>query len=238
MKTPIKLAVFDMAGTTIKSDTVVPQLLLKAFNQHGFHKLSLEAINSEMGYSIPDAIRKLLSTHSSYQKELSDIIIEKIYITFKTGIKNHFLSNPVISPVEDALEVFETLQQLGIKIGLNTNLNRSSANFLLEGAGWLNHPLIDITVCSDEVCKGRPHPDMILQMMAALGIGSPSEIIKIGDSVADILEGQQSGCLLSIGITNAYFSYDDLMTAQPSHVLNSLSDIIPIVKRELENISE
>ena len=79
---------------------------------------------------------------------------------------------------------------------------------------------------------------MILQMMAALGIGSPSEIIKIGDSVADILEGQQSGCPLSIGITNAYFSYDDLMTAQPSHVLNSLSDIIPIVKRELENISE
>jgi len=161
MKTPIKLAVFDMAGTTIKNDTV-----------------------------------------------------------------------------EEALEVFEALQQLGIKIGLTTNLDRDTGNLLLERVGWKEHPLIDITVCSDEVSKGRPNPDMILQMMAALGIGSPSEIIKIGDTVADILEGHQSGCLMSIAITSPSFSYDELLTAQPTYILNSLSEIIPIVEKELIKIPE
>ncbi|WP_161625619.1 HAD hydrolase-like protein [Cyclobacterium qasimii] len=238
MKTPIKLAVFDMAGTAIKNDKVVPELLLKAFLQHGFDKLIKEAIHEKMGYAIPEAIKQILASHTTYQPDFSELIVGKIYATFKAEIKKYCRLNPEISPEEDALEVFETLQQMGIKIGLNTNLDRETTNLLLKQIGWKDHPLIDITVCGDEVCKGRPHPDMILQMMAALGIGSPSEIIKIGGTLADILEGQQSGCLMSVGITNPNFSHSELLTAQPTHILGSLSEIIPLVENELTKTPE
>jgi len=238
MNTPIKLAVFDMAETAIKNDKVVPGLLLKAFLQHGFEAQIKEAIHEQMGYAIPEAIKQILTSHTAYQPDFSELIGGKIYATYKAEIKKYCRSNPEISPEEDALEVFETLQQLGIKIGINTNFDRETANLLLEQVGWKDYPLIDIIVCSDEVCKGRPHPEMILQMIAALGIGSPSETIKLGGTLADILEGQQSGCLMSIGISNPNFSKTELLKAHPTHILDSLFEIIPIVERELSKSPE
>lgn len=47
MKTPIKLAVFDMAGTTINNNAVVPQLLLKAFLSNGFDQLNLDLVDEK-----------------------------------------------------------------------------------------------------------------------------------------------------------------------------------------------
>lgn len=238
MKTPIKLAVFDMAGTTINNNSVVPQLLLKAFLSKGFDQLNLDLVDEKTGYAIPEAIRQILSAHPTYYKEYTESKADKIYEVFKREIKQHYKANPDISQIEDAMEVFEALQQLGIKIGLNTSLDRDTANLLLKGVGWENHPLIDITVCSDEVAQGRPYPDMILQMMAALGIGSPSEIIKIGDTIVDILEGQQSGCMMSIGITSPRYNYDRLMRAQPTHIVNALYEIIPLVTPVFTKIPE
>jgi phosphoglycolate phosphatase-like HAD superfamily hydrolase len=68
---------------------------------------------------------------------------------------------PGIEPMDDAEDVFESLQNKGIKIGLDTGFSRDITDVILERVGWLNSPLIDITVCSDEVVKGRPYPDMI-----------------------------------------------------------------------------
>ncbi|MBR9774009.1 MAG: HAD-IA family hydrolase [Cytophagales bacterium] len=238
MKTPIKLAVFDMAGTTINNNAVVPQLLLKAFLSNGFDQLNLDLVDEKTGYAIPEAIRQILSAHPTYYKAFSQAVAEKIYETFKQEIEHHYEAKPDISQIEDAMEVFEALQQLGIKIGLNTNLDRATANLLLKGVGWENHPLIDITVCSDEVAKGRPYPDMILRMMASLGIGSPTEIIKIGDTMVDILEGQQSGCMMSIGITSPRYNYDKLMRANPTHIVSALYEIIPLVTSVFTKIPE
>jgi phosphonatase-like hydrolase len=238
MKTPIKLAVFDMAGTTINNNAVVQRLLLKAFLSNGLDQLNLDLVDEKTGYAIPEAIRQILSAHPTYYKEYTESKVDKIYEVFKREIKQHYKANPDISQIEDAMEVFEALQQLGIKIGLNTNLDRTTANLLLKGVGWENHPLIDITVCSDEVAQGRPYPDMILQMMAALGIGSPSEIIKIGDTIVDILEGQHSGCMMSIGITSPRYNYDRLMPAQPTHIVNGLYEIIPLVTSVFTKIPE
>lgn len=227
-----------MAGSTLLGKNTDAELFMNAFFEHGFDKVSPEEIKKHSGFAIPEAIRQILALQTDGTRTISDVEVEAIHGTFTNKMKQHYRSGPGVLPVEDALEIFEDLQQLGIKIGLNTAFNRDVTDVLLERIGWTAHPLIDITVCIDEVSRGRPYPDMILQMMAALGTGSPAEIIKIGDTAADILEGQQSGCLMSIGLASGLFSREELAAIHPTHIFDSLSEIVPMVEGEQSKIAE
>ncbi len=57
--------------------------------------------------------------------------------------------------------MFQTLHRAGILVALNTGFDRSITQVILDRLGWSNSRSIDATICSDEVPRGRPHPDMI-----------------------------------------------------------------------------
>ena len=57
------------------------------------------------------------------------------------------------------------MKDAGIKVALDTGFNRAITQVILDRLGWSDSPLIDATICSDEVARGRPHPDMILALM-------------------------------------------------------------------------
>ena len=233
MRNPIKLAVFDMAGTTIKDQSNVAEAFVRAFSKHGYTAVRLEEANEKMGYPKPLAIKEMLEAHTPEGEPVSEERVDAIHDSFVEEMIRFYKESPAIAPMDDALEVFESLQQMGIKVGLDTGFSRAIADVILERIGWKKHPLIDITVCSDEVSKGRPHPDMILKMMAALGIGSPREVIKIGDTEVDINEGLNSGCLMSIAVTTGAYTEAQLTPHKPSHIVHRLIDILPLVAAEI-----
>ena len=81
---------------------------------------------------------------------------------------------------------------------------------------WLEKGLVDDVVSSDEVKSGRPHPDMIRELMRRAGVEDPAEVIKIGDTEVDIREGRNAGCLLSIGVTTGAFTREGLSPINPT----------------------
>ncbi len=68
-------------------------------------------------------------------------------------------------------EFSRALKRSGIRVALDTGFNRSITQVILDRLGWSQSRLIDATICSDEVRRGRPHPDMIQALMARLGVG-------------------------------------------------------------------
>jgi phosphonatase-like hydrolase len=138
--------------------------------------------------------------------------------------------DPSIRPVEDAEEVFAALQEMGIKIALDTGFSRDITDIILHRVGWDNSGLVDATAASDEVQKGRPHPFMIQKIMSQLNISDPKSVIKIGDTEVDINEGHNAGCLMSIGITSGVFSEEELIPHKPTHLAQNLREVLQIVK--------
>ena len=55
--------------------------------------------------------------------------------------------------------------------------------------------MIDAVVTSDEVPHGRPHPDMIRQLMQRLGVQDPLRVAKVGDTRADLAALKDPGRL-------------------------------------------
>ena len=228
--TQIKLAVFDMAGTTIHDENSVAKAFQTAFNLHGYPQVTLKEANEKMGYSKPQAIRDLLSIHEPQAFKITDELVAEIHEAFVQGMLDFYSNDPSIRAVSDAEEVFEALQEMGVKVGLDTGFSRDITDIILERVGWTDGKLVDATAASDEVEKGRPFPFMIQKIMQELGISDPKSVIKIGDTEVDVNEGHQAGCLMSIGITSGVFSKEELIPHQPTHLADSLTEVLEIVK--------
>lgn len=226
----IKLAIFDMAGTTIHDENSVAKAFQKALNKHGYPSVTLQEANEKMGYSKPRAIHDLLEIHEPDSTKITEKLVDQIHTAFVQGMLDYYENDPSIRPIADAEEVFAALHEMGIKVGLDTGFSRDITDIILKRVGWVNGNHIDASAASDEVEQGRPFPFMIQKIMAELGITDPKSVIKIGDTEVDVNEGHNAGCLMSIGITSGVFSEEELIPHKPTHLAKSLTEVLEIVK--------
>ena len=226
----IKLAVFDMAGTTIHDESSVAKSFQSALKKHGYTLVTLEEANQKMGYSKPQAIRELLEIHEPNPARITEKLVMDIHDSFVSGMVEFYKYDDSVRAVSDAEAVFTALHQLGIKVALDTGFNREITDIILARVGWTGGSLVDATAASDEVPQGRPFPFMIQKIMAELGIDDPKSVIKIGDTEVDVNEGHRAGCLMSIAITSGVFSQEELIAHRPSHFAATLTEVLEIVK--------
>ena len=97
----------------------------------------------------------------------------------------------------------------------------------LARLGW-DHDVVDLTVTSDEVEQGRPHPHLIYRAMQLAGIGDPRDVAKVGDTPADIEEGRAAGCGLVVGVTYGTHSRAELERFEVP-LIDRLTDLLPLV---------
>lgn len=226
----IKLAVFDMAGTTIHDENNVARAFQQALNSAGYSEVTLQEANEKMGYSKPQAIRELLQIHEKDSGKITDSFIEAIHTDFVQRMVEHYSNDAAIRPVEDAEEVFAALSEMGIKVALDTGFSRDITDIILNRVGWADGQLVHATAASDEVPKGRPFSFMIQRIMGQLGISDPKTVVKIGDTEVDIHEGHQAGCLMSIGVTSGVYSKEELIPHRPTHIAGNLREVLKIIQ--------
>jgi phosphoglycolate phosphatase-like HAD superfamily hydrolase len=91
--------------------------------------------------------------------------------------------------------------------------------------GWGRAGLLDASVMSDEVARGRPHPDMIRLLMGRLGVADAAHVAKVGDTPADLEEGAGAGCGLVIGVTTGAHSREQLARFPHTHLVESVAAV-------------
>jgi phosphonatase-like hydrolase len=226
MTTSIQLVVFDMAGTTIDEQNAVYKAIHQALNEADYEcslDLVLEiAAGKEKRQAIKDVITHLIDD------EPFDATIDAIHEDFKQKLDAVYASG-IAKPMPDATAVFEALRQKNIKIALNTGYTRIVAEMLMQQVGWQVPATIDALVTSSDVAQGRPQPDMILEAMRLLHITDPQVVAKIGDSAIDIEEGHRAGCGLVAGVLTGAQTHAQLATANPTHILNNLTELLPLL---------
>jgi phosphonatase-like hydrolase len=219
----LQLIVFDMAGTTVDEDKIVYKTVHRAVVQAGY-EVSFETVQSIAGGKKKlQAIRDVLAELSGGTADEDSV--QAIYQDFLALLAKAYAENSA-RPMPGAELVFQKLQEKGIKVALNTGYPRSIAEQLLQQLGWLDHPMIDVVVTSDEVAQGRPHPDMIFLAMQKLGIKDAAMVGKIGDTLVDVQEGLNAGCSLSAGITTGAQTAEQLRSAGATHVFGKLEEVL------------
>ncbi len=223
----IKLAVFDMAGTTVEDRDFVHQALIDAFKVKDIVVLRGE-VNAVMGYPKPIAILTLLKEKTDFFDEKDTSLVYQVHEIFVDNMVQFYRHDRSVKAKDGAEETFESLRKRGIKIALDTGFDRKIANTIIERLGW-NGGMIDLSVTSDEVENGRPYPDMIFEAMKLSKVKHPEYVIKIGDTISDLQEGKAAGCRYVVGITTGAFSRQELINEYHTHLIDDLRQVLDII---------
>ena len=224
----IDLAVFDLAGTTVKDNQDVQRVLQQTLTKYNIH-ITLEEGAAVMGIPKPVAIRQLLEKHGNGQTPISSDYINEIHAVFVHDMVTFYKTDPSIEEKEGVSETFAALKKSGIKVAVDTGFDRLITDVLLDRLGWLKNNLIDYSVTSDEVPRGRPFPDLVHKAMEHLRVNDPARVAKIGDTPVDLQEGNAAGCGLVIGITTGAFSREMLQTEEHTHLIDAIPEVLSIV---------
>jgi phosphonatase-like hydrolase len=217
----IELAVFDMAGTTVNDEDGVNRCVRAALAAAGI-SASAGAVNAVMGIPKPEALAILIE-QSGRGNELAGRL-GAIHRDFVARSIDFYTHDPSVHEVAGARAVFDTLRQAGIRVALNTGFDRAITRVILDRLGWSGGGAIDASICSDEVARGRPHPDMIIKLMEKFGVTDPQRVAKIGDTPADLEEGSRAGCGLIVGVTQGTHTREQLQTHPHTHLIATVAE--------------
>jgi phosphonatase-like hydrolase len=235
---PIELVVFDMAGTTVQDCHEVEKCFLEAASHTGL-SVTPERVLALQGYS-KIYVFELLWTEM-VGEDYPDLqgLVNVSYLKFCEILENHYLHNEIY-PTEGCLEIFHYLQEKNIKIALTTGFYRKVTNIILGKLGWLDglneqyigdkNNIIQVSIASDEVPKGRPEPLMIQKAMKMLNVNDPLKVINIGDTPSDLKSGIRAGCKMSLGVTNGTHSRNQLAIHRNDGLIDKVSDLQKVMK--------
>jgi phosphonatase-like hydrolase len=228
----IKMVMFDMAGTTVKDNDEVLDCFEKACKISGL-KAERKRLNALMGWSKVEVFRLLwLEELGESSAERIERQARKSYKIFKQILEDYYSENPV-TPTEGCLETFDFLKGKGIKIALNTGFYRTVTDILLKQLNWKVGEMIDFSIASDEVLRGRPEPYMIRAAMDNFNIRDVRKVIKIGDTPVDLQEGRAVGCW-NFGLTNGTHTRTELEIYENDGLFESLFEFTAFLKEEKE----
>jgi phosphoglycolate phosphatase-like HAD superfamily hydrolase len=143
----IELAIFDMAGTTVRDRGEIETCFQAAAKANGIETNS-ERIMAMMGWSKRTVFERLLADQIGENSPHYVTRVEEAYQSFRKLLESHYITQPV-EPTDGCLEIFEWLRAEEIPIVLTTGFYRHVTNIILRRLGW-DHGLDSNYVGSDD----------------------------------------------------------------------------------------
>ncbi|WP_418697326.1 phosphonoacetaldehyde hydrolase [Bacteroides sp.] len=224
----ITCVIMDWAGTAIDYGCFAPlNAFLQVFEEKGI-EISYRQAREPMGLLKIDHIKAILNMpevrqqfQTLYKRDWNSDDVTEMYQSFE----KHLFSSlrDFTDPIPNVLEVMEALRSQGIKIGSTTGYTQKMMDVVRPEAMSKGYT-VDNLVTPDNLPGGRPAPYMIYRNMIDLAIPSVDEVIKVGDTIADIREGVNAkvhtlGVIIGsneMGLTESEF---ELLTAEQKESL-------------------
>jgi phosphonoacetaldehyde hydrolase len=200
---PLKAILLDWAGTTMDYGCFAPAVVfVEVFERKGV-PITMEEARAPMGAhkrvhiaaiaALPSVAKRWREAHG---RSCSEEDIEEMFVDFVP--RQLAVLARYADLVPGTLEAIAEFRDRGLKIGSTTGYTTPMMKLLLDEAKKRGYSP-DTCVAADEVPFGRPEPWMCIENMKRLRIFPPAAIVKVGDTLPDILEGLNAG-MWTIGL--------------------------------------
>lgn len=218
----IRLAVLDMAGTTVADDGLVERAFTEAIasvgvlENDGRYPAMLDHVRATMGQSKIVVFRALLSEELAQQ---ANTAFEGAYAKLVAGGD--------CEPIPGAEDTIRELRAAGVKVAFTTGFARPTQDAILDALGWKD--LADLALTPADAGRGRPYPDMVLTALLRLEIEDVRQVAVVGDTPADVVTGLRSGASIAAGVLTGACTAEELSAAGATHVLDSVRDLPGVI---------
>ncbi len=197
-KGPVKLVIFDWAGTTLDYGCYAPAVVfVEVFKRYGV-EITMEQARRPMGLKKLDHVRAI-----SQQDEVA-ALWKKVHgkTCTEADVQDMFEKDFVplqVACIADYSELIpgtvkavNELRGRGMKIGSTSGYFTEAMEINFREAKKQGY-VPDVNACASDVPAGRPEPWMVLSNMQQARIFPPEAVVKIDDTKPGIAEGLNAG---------------------------------------------
>lgn len=180
----MRAVLFDMDGTLVDSEKLWDIAIQELYRKFG-GEISPEIRESTVGGSA-DSVMKIVYTDLGLEQDPVDMAATADWLHEITGD----LFDGGLPWCPGARELLDEIAGAGVPMALVTNTRRALTERALNSIG---RHYFSVSVCGDEVPRGKPAPDPYRQAAALLGV-DPAHCLAIEDSVTGTASAESAGC--------------------------------------------
>ena len=205
--------IFDLDGTLV--DT--PRAIVDTCRAATLRPDASEAlVRAAIGLPLEVALARVLGLETSAAEV--QVAVERYRVIWRAevGPRLHGLVFPGVR------EGLVELRARRLRLGVATGKNQAGADHSIDEAGL--RASIDVVAGHDRVARPKPHGDLALFVLGALGLEAHQAVV-VGDSALDLEMARGAG-LRSIAVTYGAQSEDELRAAGPTRVARSFAEVV------------
>ena len=222
---PIKLVVFDIAGTIIQDHGEVVSAFSSALEKNRI-PFTAEELKRWKGASKREVIRHFIEQNGTKSRQTE--LVETTYRCFRAELERLYAEH--LTPIEGATATFAWCRDHQILMATTTGFYREVSDLILTKLQWRDW--FAVNVSSSDVRKGRPAPDMIFQAMEATGVLDVRQVINVGDTPLDLQSGSNSGVRGVVGVLSGAHDREALQGERHTHIIESIATLPELIERE------
>ncbi|MBR1783949.1 MAG: HAD-IA family hydrolase [Bacteroidales bacterium] len=123
------------------------------------------------------------------------------------------------------LSTLSVLHRRGVRLAVCSSRARATLDAFVRGFGL--EPMVEMVVGADDVAHAKPHPEPVLRVLGALGVGAGDTLV-VGDTSFDILMGAAAGCR-TCGVTYGNQSASELRAAGADWLIDDFAALEGLV---------
>ena len=225
-KNTISFIVTDMAGTIINEGGIIYDTLYDTLKS-----LDIGVTENDKkrwgGKDKAEVLKSEIIKLASKDRD-QDYLFDKSTRVFKELITSRYFESNNIKLINEKLpDMFELWRMNGVKIALNTGYPHDIQERIIQS--FHMNEYIDDYISSDKVSYGRPYPYMVHTLMERNSIINSKNVMKVGDTTNDIIEGINANCGMVCGVLSGYENKIKLENAGSDIISDSIMDLKDII---------
>ncbi len=202
--TRLQAVIFDWAGTTVDHGSLAPaRVFVAIFERAGVSITEAEA-RGPMGRAKRDHLAEILTLprvsdawQARHGRIPTEADIDQLYRDFLPLQRETLADHADVIP--GVPEVVAECRRRGLRIGGTTGYTRSLMD-VMEPIARRQGYAPDISICTDDVPRGRPAPWMLFRAAERLDVFPMSAVVAVDDTPIGIEAGRNAGAW-TVGIT-------------------------------------
>lgn len=210
----IRLAVFDLDGTIIKShENIYKAMIASLLKLNIFVTVDKSKFYQMIGAHFEDIFKEMKIPVTDFN----------LFIKYYKEFYFHFIDSSTLYPnVNDTIRL---LNQNSILVALLTTKGQDQAELNLRHFKLFEK--FNYVMGRRPGLQHKPSPEPLLKICADLEI-SPTETIIVGDSELDILCGKNAGTR-TCAVTYGYRTREELEKYTPDFVIDDIAEIVDVI---------
>jgi phosphoglycolate phosphatase len=208
-----KLIIFDLDGTLIDAYTAIAKSFNFAMKRFGYPQQSRPVIRRAVGWGDTHLLKFFVKTQDVY----------RVLETYRRDHQTSLVKYSKVFP--GVIRLLARLKAKGYKLAVASNRPTRFSLILIRHLRLKSY--FDYVLCADKLKAGKPHPQILRQIMAKFSLG-PADTLYVGDMVIDAQAGRRAR-VKTVIVTTGSSSIREIKAEKPWKIIKKIKTLPKLV---------